>query len=172
MSLNDRLIDFQNESEAEFEKKKTFKTVINYILAFGLFMLSTLVAGFRMPFAKLSKAVRKPAEESFPLIRTIDTANIEETFAQNEYVLIDFWAEWCGPCIMMEPILKEYAKDAAPIIVGKVDADANAALLKRFNVMGLPQILLFKNGKEINRNVGPLSLSGLRKFGQTVMNTP
>ena len=79
------------------------------------------------------------------------------------YVLA-FWAEWCGPCIMMEPILKKFATQNNEVVVGKVNADHNNGLVKRYKIRGLPQILLIKNGEEIKRNAGALSITELANF--------
>jgi thioredoxin 1 len=80
-------------------------------------------------------------------------------------VLVDFWAEWCGPCKMIAPILDEIDKDyVGKLQIAKIDADANQALLSKFGVRGIPTLMLFKNGGIAATKVGALSKSQLTVF--------
>lgn len=79
-------------------------------------------------------------------------------------VLVDFWAEWCGPCKMLAPVLEEIAKDMeGKLIVGKVDVDANPAVSQKFGVMSIPTLILFKNGQPVKQMVGYQGKEGLVK---------
>lgn len=70
-------------------------------------------------------------------------------------VLVDFWAEWCGPCKMIAPILDEIAKDMdGKLVIGKLDIDVNQDTAMAFGVMSIPTLLLFKNGEPVERIVG------------------
>lgn len=70
-------------------------------------------------------------------------------------VLIDFWAEWCGPCKMIAPIVDQIAEEYdGKLRVGKLDADANQDILIRYGVMGIPTLLLFKGGELVERITG------------------
>ncbi|MCI4442791.1 MAG: thioredoxin [Lentimicrobium sp.] len=74
---------------------------------------------------------------------------------KGKLVLVDFWAEWCAPCRMMAPILNDVANELPEgKHVGKVNIDAYQSMAQRFNVRNIPTLILFKDGKEVNRFVG------------------
>ncbi|RPF47551.1 thioredoxin [Hydrogenoanaerobacterium saccharovorans] len=84
----------------------------------------------------------------------------EETFEQeviggNGIALVDFWAEWCGPCRMLGPTIDELADELdGSVLVGKVNIDEQSNIAARFNVMTIPTVILFKDGEEVDRLVG------------------
>ena len=82
----------------------------------------------------------------------------EEAFARvlaaKETVLIDFYADWCGPCRMLAPTLEEIADEREDILVGKINVDDAPALAEKYGVMSIPTLLVIKNGKEVARLVG------------------
>ena len=86
----------------------------------------------------------------------INSENFEkEVLNSNKPVLIDFYADWCGPCKMMAPIVKELAEELqGKAKVGKINVDENQDLAMEYNVMSIPTLLIFKNGKEFKRFVG------------------
>jgi len=72
-------------------------------------------------------------------------------------VLVDFWAEWCGPCRQIGPIVEEIAKEhVGKLTVGKVDVDSNQDTAQKFGVMSIPTLMLFKNGRLVERMVGAM----------------
>jgi len=80
-------------------------------------------------------------------------------------VLVDFWAEWCGPCRMMSPTVDAVAEDyAGRVKVGKLNVDENNATGMRYNVRGIPTLLLFKGGKVIEQKVGAVGKTDLQKM--------
>jgi thioredoxin 1 len=80
-------------------------------------------------------------------------------------VLVDYWAEWCGPCKMIAPILDETARDyAGKLTIAKLNVDDNQALAARYGVRGIPTLMLFKNGAVVGTKVGALSKSQLTAF--------
>ena len=84
---------------------------------------------------------------------TITTQNFEEEVLRSEKpVLVDFWATWCGPCVRQGPIVEELAGEGYS--VGKVDVDQEPALAQKFQVMSIPTLIIFKDGKEAKRLVG------------------
>lgn len=99
-------------------------------------------------------------------IKTISDASFEEDVLNSDKpVLVDFWAEWCGPCKMVAPIIDEVAKG----YIGKVDftkmnVDSNPATPAKFGIRGIPTLILFKNGAIVSQKVGALSKSQLTAF--------
>src|SRR6266851_3996380 len=94
---------------------------------------------------------------------TLNESNFEtEVTKSNRPVLVDFWAEWCGPCKMIAPILDEIAKEkSGSIKVAKVNVDENQSLSARFNIRAIPSLLIFKNGQLRDQITGVTSKKNL-----------
>lgn len=95
----------------------------------------------------------------------VNEENFEDVVLKNKKrVLVDFNADWCGPCKMLRPILDEFAKDNDKVEVASVNIDNNENLAKEYGVMSIPCLVLFEDGKEINRNVGLMPKDKIEEF--------
>ena len=90
------------------------------------------------------------------MVENYEDSNFEEKVIKSDkVVLVDVYADWCGPCKMMAPVVDEIAEDFGDKIkVGKVNADDNASICVKYDIMSIPNILLIKNGELVNRFVG------------------
>ena len=80
-------------------------------------------------------------------------------------VLVDFWATWCGPCMMLGPVVAEIAEERKDVIkVGKVNVDEEPELAAKFGIMSIPAVLLFKNGEVVANSVGYVQKEDLNAF--------
>lgn len=91
----------------------------------------------------------------------LEKDDFQELIQKEEKVLVDFYANWCGPCKMLAPVLEEVKSD---IRVIKVDTDEFGDLSRSYGVMTIPTLILFENGKEIKRNIGFVNVDELDEF--------
>jgi thioredoxin 1 len=98
----------------------------------------------------------------------ITDANFNELINSDKPVLVDFWAEWCGPCQMLGPVVEELAGEmAGKAIIGKLNVDENPNVTAQFGVRSIPTLLVFKNGALINKQVGVVPKATLAKLLET-----
>lgn len=99
------------------------------------------------------------------IIQLSDATFEQEVLKSTTPVLVDYWAEWCGPCKMIAPLLEEIATEfAGKLVVAKLNIDHNTATPPRYGIRGIPTLMLFKNGEVAATKVGALNKSQLTAF--------
>jgi len=94
-------------------------------------------------------------EVETPVAMTLTEQTFDEEIRGSDApVLVDFWAEWCGPCKMIAPVLEEIAAAHPELRIGKINIDENLELARRFEVMSIPTLILFKDGQQQLRIIG------------------
>lgn len=144
--------------------------VAGHFLLFFMLMVSNLFAVIRWPFASMKRGITRGKDPSPPRasengVHHVDADELEQMLQRQELVLVDFWAEWCGPCIMMNKHLNKLAEsDSIHCAIAKVDTVKHKEVAEKYNVKGLPTLLLFKNSTEAKRHTGALSFQELKTF--------
>jgi thioredoxin 1 len=92
----------------------------------------------------------------------ITDGNITEILESNKITLVDFWAPWCGPCRMLGPIIEELAIANTDMVIGKVNVDENSSTAVKYGIRGIPTMVFFKDGKEVDKIVGIKSKAELQ----------
>lgn len=96
-------------------------------------------------------------------MKELTKSNFDETINQNKLVLVDFWAAWCGPCRMVQPVLEELASEAGDMIdFCKLNVDGYPEFAARYGIRNIPNMLIFKNGEVVDRIVGAVPKSHIQ----------
>ena len=99
------------------------------------------------------------------IVHITDATFEDEVLKSGTPVMVDYWAEWCGPCRAIAPVLEEIAKEySGKMIVAKMDVDQNQATPQKYGVRGIPTLMIFRNGNVIGTKVGAASKSQLSAF--------
>ena len=121
-------------------------------------------------FRGMERMVNFPAGSSGAVIEVTDM-NITDLIHAHQYLVVDCWADWCGPCMEMAPVIDEMAAEfAGMVVMGKCDADMNPGVLQAFQISAIPTLLFFANGSLAGRLTGvypkgSIRASLLRAFG-------
>ncbi|MDI9519320.1 MAG: thioredoxin [Bacillota bacterium] len=109
----------------------------------------------------------KNVKEIINMIVIKSVQEYEKVLAENKSVLVDFYADWCGPCKMIAPVLEEVAKEVPDVKIAKVNVDSLGELAQRYGVMSIPTLIAFKDGKAVNQAVGFLPKPNLIKLAES-----
>ena len=97
-------------------------------------------------------------------VTVTDASFTDDVLTSSKPVLVDFWATWCGPCKMVAPVLEEIATEhAEKLTIAKVDVDANPGIARDYQIMSIPTLILFKDGKPVKQIVGAKPKAALLK---------
>ncbi len=114
---------------------------------------------------KLRELMKKIGGEKVGKVVKLDSTNFNEFIEKNENVVVDFWAEWCGPCRLMSPIIDELAKEyAGKVAFGKLNVDEARAIALQYGISAIPTLIFFKKGKAVSAVVGAYPKSELKKW--------
>lgn len=178
VSFSDLLLRRINELEGWLERNRGRRSLFPLRMAglgllVGLLLFSNAVAIGRWPIASLIRVLRPRgraaggvsigADSDRPL--SVDSLSLRMLLESGRPVLVDFWAEWCGPCIMMNEPLEALARELGDeCLVAKVDTVKHPELAKAHGVRGLPTLVLFNRGTEADRHAGALGYPALEAF--------
>lgn len=136
------------------------KEKIIYIVLAVLFI--AVLIGISLETGKKAEKTKVEAENS---VIPVTSANFEqEVLNSDKRVLVDFYADWCGPCKILSPRVAEIANENKDLKVVKINVDQNEDLARKYNISSMPTLLVIEKGKELNRAVGALSKSTVLKF--------
>ena len=96
-------------------------------------------------------------------VRSVSDSEYENSIKDNEWVLVDFWAPWCGPCKALAPVLEQVASERE-ILIAKVDTDSNPANAGKLGVRGIPALFIFKNGEMVSSKIGAAPKTDLKNW--------
>lgn len=94
----------------------------------------------------------------------VNQQEFQDLIAHNETVFVDFYANWCGPCKMLAPSIEKLADEHSEVKVVKIDVDQEQALAMQFQVQSIPTLIVFKNGKPVNRQMGFMPYEALEQM--------
>ena len=136
------------------------KEKIIYIVLAVLFI--AVLIGISLGTGKKAEKTKVEAANS---VIPVTSANFEqEVLNSDKRVLVDFYADWCGPCKILSPRVAEIANENKDLKVVKINVDQNEDLARKYNISSMPTLLVIEKGKELNRAVGALSRSTVLKF--------
>jgi len=118
----------------------------------------------RKKYLDMLKKDFQEKKEADEVVHYLNSSNFDSFLSENANVVVDFFAEWCGPCKMMAPAFEQVAREVSPsVMFAKLNVDQSPDIAERFFVMGVPTIIYFKLGKVVDKIVGAVSRDVLRK---------
>ncbi|MHB8164039.1 MAG: thioredoxin [Methanoregula sp.] len=111
---------------------------------------------------ELTEKMKHPPK--VPVVTDVEETHFVEFIRTNQYAVIDFWAEWCGPCRRIAPIMEELSMEFSDTVAfGKVNTDNNQKLAREFNIDAIPAIMLYANGQLVDRIIGAYPKEAIRE---------
>ncbi len=126
-------------------------------------MLNQLLQWTGLKAKKIARpATAQPSVAAARPIHVTDADFDERILGSEQLAVIDFWADWCGPCHQMSPHIGFLAEEyAGRIVVAKLDVDENPTIPARYHILGIPTVIFFQNGEVVDRHTGVLTIDGL-----------
>lgn len=98
------------------------------------------------------------------MVLEVTESTFDNMLKTDKLVIIDFWAEWCGPCRMYGPIIEEFAKNNPDVVVGKANVDNNNEIASRYGIRSIPTTIVFKNGEVVDKLAGVVQKDKLEEL--------
>ena len=141
------------------------KSKITIIVIGIIFILILIGARFIINNQNDNNGEKQPKAETESVVKKINESNFKEKVLENnKKVVVDFYADWCGPCRILSPIVAEVAKEREDVEFVKINVDTSPNLPEEYGIINIPTLLVFENGEVINKVVGAVSKDDIIKL--------